>query len=603
MLAAVAALAAAALTVSGCVSMPTAGPVQSYPVTQAAEAQNQLYVQIQPQSPRKDWNPQQIVQGFLTASASFGSYSNIAKEYLTPQERAVWNPFWSAIVYKSGPNVKGPVYTSPKGKAKDTATVQVTGNVQAYLTGKGGSYSVPSASAPDQAAIPQTSFSLVKLNNQWRIKEAPQELLLTSDSFANDYQPTKLYFFDPAGKILVPDPVYVPLQAGGPRLLITGLVNDLISPPKDWLSGGATRTAFPAGTKISGVTIDGPTAIINLGGTIAKTSKSSLTEVMQQVSSQLLWTLLSATQSEQAVQSVEVELDGKPWTPPKAQGNPVQQRQVSRYNPANGPSLPVFYAVDKAGYLTRRASTHDRPVPLVHIGTNFDQIAVSPSGKYIAALRNSVLYTAPMGDPLVKRGSGYLAISWDNSDQLWASTQTQIFMLRGAANPRQPFGQPVPVTIHDPYSLQTGPPYTELRVAPDGVRVALISGGLALRFGAIDMQEEGQRAGQVSITITLSQVKDVPASGFFAPAGLTWYGSDSVITLTDAAGPAVTEYPVSGASATPIPADTDLQSITASYNHPLIASLPQGQLVELVGANLNGAWMRIDGGYAAAYPG
>ncbi len=157
--------------------------------------------------------------------------------------------------------------------------------------------------------------------------------------------------------------MYVPLQAGGPAGLITGLVNDLISPPKDWLSGGATRTAFPAGTKISGVTIDGPTAIINLGGTIAKTSKSSLTEVMQQVSSQLLWTLLSATQSGQAVQSVEVELDGKPWIPPKAQGNPVQPLHGSRYNPANGPSLPVFYAIDKAGYLTRRASTHDRPVP------------------------------------------------------------------------------------------------------------------------------------------------------------------------------------------------------------------------------------------------
>ena len=69
----------------------------------------------------------------------------------------------------------------------------------------------------------------------------------------------------------------MPLQAAARADLITGLVNDLITPPKDWLSGGATKTAFPAGTKISGVTIDGPTAIVNLGGTIAKTSKASLT--------------------------------------------------------------------------------------------------------------------------------------------------------------------------------------------------------------------------------------------------------------------------------------------------------------------------------------
>jgi hypothetical protein len=596
-LAAIAALVTAALTVTGCVSMPTAGPVQSYPVTQGPESQNQLYVQIQPQSPRPGWNPKQIVQGFLTASASFGNYSGVAKEYLTPQEQQVWNPFWSAFVYKSGPNVKDQVYTSAK---KDEATVQVAGKIQAYLEGNG-RYGVPSASAADQPGTPQPSFRLVKLNGQWRIADAPKELLLTSDSFQYDYQPTKLYFFDPAKRNLVPDPVYVPLQAGGPTGLITGLVNDLISPPRDWLSGGATKTAFPADTKIRGVTIEGPTAVIDLTGSIAKTSKAELTEVMQQVSSQLLWTLVSATQSGQAVKSVEVALNGKLWVPPKAQGIPVQQIQNnSRYNPANGPSK-VLYAVDDAGFLTSRANAHASPVRISHIGTGFGQIAVSPSGKYIAALRDEVLYTAAMGDPLVKRGTGYLAVSWDISDQLWATTQNQIVMLRGAASPRQPLGQPVPVTVVDPYRLPgTGFPYTELRVAPDGVRVALISGGNALRFGAIDVQEEGLRPGQVSIKITLSQISDAPSSGLYI--GLSWYGSDDVITLTDV-GPTVTEYPVSGTGNQPIPADTDLETITASYGQPLIASLLDGQTVELTGADLNGSWMPIDSGSAPAYPG
>lgn len=589
-----AALVATALSVTGCVSMPSAGPVQSYPVTQGTASQNQQYVQIEPQQPRPGWSPAQIVQGFLTASASFGNYSDVAREYLTPKERTDWNPFWSAYVYKSGPNVKGPVYTSRK---KDRATVQIAGKIQASLKGNG-SYSVPSTSAPDQAATPPPSFSLVKMNGQWRIATAPKELLLTSDSFQNDYQPTKLYFFDPAGKTLVPDPVYVPLQAGGPGDLITGLVNDLISPPRDWLSG-ATKTAFPPDTKISGVTIDGVIAIINLNGSIAKTSKASLTGVMQQVSSQLLWTLLGATQSGQAVKSVEVELDGHAWVPPDAQGNPVQQSQISKYNPANGASR-VFYAIDKAGYLTRRASTEARPVPLMRIGTDFQEIAVSPSGKYLAALRGDALYTAPLGAPLVKRGNGFLAISWDISDQLWATTQDQILMFRGAANPGQPLGQPVPVAVSDPYQFGTGFPYTELRVAPDGVRVALISGGGMLRFGAIDVQDEGLRAGQVSIKITLSQIYDIPSAGLFT--ALTWYGPDDVITLTDL-GPTVTEYPVSGTGTQPVPADTNLESITASYGQPPVASLATGQLVELTGASLNGTWMQIGSGSAPAYPG
>src|SRR5450756_3258523 len=71
---------------------------------------------------------------------------------------------------------------------------------------------------------------------------------------------------------LVPDPVYVPLQAT-PADLMNGLVYDLVKPQKDWLSGGATRTAFPAGTtfpagptSIGAVTIEGVTAVVNLGG-------------------------------------------------------------------------------------------------------------------------------------------------------------------------------------------------------------------------------------------------------------------------------------------------------------------------------------------------
>ena len=82
---------------------------------------------IQPQQPADGWDPKQIVQGFLTASASFGNYSYIAREYLTPQEAKDWNPFWSAIVYKSCPNVENPVYSSLHGTKAGEATVQVPG--------------------------------------------------------------------------------------------------------------------------------------------------------------------------------------------------------------------------------------------------------------------------------------------------------------------------------------------------------------------------------------------------------------------------------------------------------------------------------------------
>ena len=50
-----------------------------------------------------------------------------------------------------------------------------------------------------------------------------------------------------------------------------GLVYDLITPPGDWLSGGATEYRLPAeDTKVSDVTLTGGTAAVNLGGAITK---------------------------------------------------------------------------------------------------------------------------------------------------------------------------------------------------------------------------------------------------------------------------------------------------------------------------------------------
>ena len=106
-LAALAALLVAALSATGCVSMPTGGPVQSYPVTQGPDAQDQPYVQIVPQPPGAGWSPTQIVQGFLTASASFGNYSQVALQYLTPPLQKTWNPYWSAVCVRERPDTHG----------------------------------------------------------------------------------------------------------------------------------------------------------------------------------------------------------------------------------------------------------------------------------------------------------------------------------------------------------------------------------------------------------------------------------------------------------------------------------------------------------------
>jgi hypothetical protein len=598
-LAALTALLAAALGATGCVSMPSGGPVLSYPVTQGATAQNQPNLQIQPQPPRPGWTPTEIVQGFLTASANFGNYPQVALAYLTPDEQKAWDPAWSAVVYKSGPNVMAATYPTT-AKDPTSANVGVTGTIQAHLQGYG-LYSVPSASARADSSDKLQSFRLVKVGGQWRIADAPGKLLLTSNSFANDYQLRNLYFFDPLGKFLVPDPIYVPLRGD----LMVGLVNDLISPPTDWLAYGATQTAFPAKTKVSSVVLDGVTAVVNLTGTGIGKASSDVT-TMQRVSAQLLLTLLSDANG-QGVQSVEVVVNGKPWTPPSplgSQSNPVQT--TPKWTPAVG-SSPQFYSVDAKGNLIRRSTQPGvQPVTLARIGTGYDRIAVSPDGAFLATLRDGVLSTgSPAGGSLTKRGTGFVTMSWDVNDNLWASQGNQVVEFRGTSNPLQPLAPAAPVTLEN-VTPQSSGPYTELQVAPDGVRVAIVSGN-ELTFGAIS-----RSPGQTTIAFSpvaqspLTQPQPVPVIANFT--ALTWYGPDYVIALASA-GPSasVTEYPIGGAAPVAVQAEDGMQTITASWGQPLIAGLQNGHIV--TDPNATGSWTPLNDGDTPAtgsvptYPG
>lgn len=594
-----------AASLAGCVSIPTGGPVQSSTVTQGPGAEGQHYLQIVPKPPVRDWRPDQIVQGFLLASASFG-YWQIAREYLAPTAR--WNPTWSAIVYSRGPTVSSPSYQKTKKGPPDTALVTVGGKVQATLSQNGG-YAVPaapSASGPQQQGVPEV-FQLEKVDGQWRISNVPPYLLLSSYLFNSDYQLRNLYFFDPTYSYLVPDPTYVPLQAT-PVDLTKGLVNDLIHQPPDWLSHG-TMTAFPPGTSLTDVTLTGGTATVNLSiaagkGSPNKASQTLTTKTMQRVSAQLLQTLTGSGQSGSAVQSVELSVNGNPWNPPGSPGNPVQHLGQTRYSPATG-SSGTFYYLDDGNLMEHNSTTTTR---VARLGKEYSSIAVSPGppgGQYLAALSGSTLYAGPLNGKLTKvRGGPYQTMSWDPSGDLWVTTNNEIFTMPAPDRPGQQLGQPVPVTVENSDGSTNAGPFNVLRVAPDGVRVAMIVNGSILDFGAIaNPQPPAARANSpAAVKIVLSPFY-VTATGIAMFNAVSWYGPDNVITLTEP-GAALTEYPVNGGNATSIPSQAGIQSIAASAGNPLIAEVGKGGL--MTDTSLSGAWPpapTIKNGISPVYPG
>jgi hypothetical protein len=609
------AFAALALTVSvaGCVSMPSGGPVLSYEITQGSGADSQHYLQFVPQRPGDGWDPAQIVQGFLTASASFVNGQQVAREYLTARASGDWTPAWSAKVFTGdGPHVSGAVYPDAQpGKESQatTATVTVTGTLQAKLSSYG-DYAVPSGSGSEQQA--PITFHLAKVGGQWRIaKSPPDQLLLTSVEFSADYQLRNLYFIDPTGHFLIPDPVYVPLQAT-PEDLMSGLVEDLIHQPQDWLSGGA-RSAFPATTKLLGnVGVTGGLATVNLGGGFAKASNT----VKEQASAQLIYTLSGSEQGQPNVTSTSLYVDGKVWASPKTPGNVVQNVGSSALPVPEGTS-GGFYYLDAKGNVWLRKGSGGAPAKVQNIGTGFSSIAVSPDGHYLAALRGGTLYTGAIGHPLVKRqDGGYSSMSWDPNDNLWTVMGGDVYVLRGNVTSQSaPSALGAPVTVNvlhsndDPVSGQI----KAVRVAPDGVRIALVvddasagGTGTVVDFGAIASSSQSLlRQGQLTVMeVTVSPFYVSSQSVNFS--SVNWYGADNVITLGSSPGvqgaPVLTEYSVNGGSSSPVSSDADITSLTTSYGSELVAAAKGGVL--LADASTSGAWAIISGGgLAPAYPG
>ena len=158
--------------------------------------------------------------GFLAASASFANDPAVALEFLTPAERAAWHPDGAVTVV--GNLQKSPTTSFPKRQVSlpsdQETTVQVSGVQQATLTGSGQYLTSPSADSPRIVY----EFRLIKINNQWRIDHLCEvgttprtcsptsQLLLTTDELERTYQQRNLYFLDPTGQTLVPDPVFVP---------------------------------------------------------------------------------------------------------------------------------------------------------------------------------------------------------------------------------------------------------------------------------------------------------------------------------------------------------------------------------------------------------
>jgi hypothetical protein len=534
---------AVAVAVAGCATAPSAGPPRR---ATGGGSQVQAYVQpLPPPGPTsaKQWGPKAVVLGFLHASASYAFDPAAAEQFLVPSLRKHWKPSRGPVAVVGLPRDLSavpyrPQIPRPTLPGQQLERVLFTGQRLATL-----SQTWQYQYTPGQNVVYE--FILSKTNGVWRIQQLPQGqpgLVLTQSDFDNVYQARNLFFYAPAvpsqsAGVLVPDPVYAPLQSSNSALnttLATGLVRALLTGQGDWLSG-ATQSAFPPGTHlIKQVTITGQVAQVDLGGGAAHATALAI----QNMETQLRATLGDHSYSEPLANQVQLYINDKLQTPYPANGKVTPVATGPVYVVTGPGSVGQLPAKAKPGATAAQrlglAQIGRAPITAVAAapsGGRAQQLAVAvPTGTGCAVYLKSADAEQYRAYVLSASGGACTSLSWDNNGNLWAAAGKQAWVLR--PQNRRPVAVDVAALAANG---QSGVRILALRMAPDGVRAALLV-----------QTKAGNRALLAAVRIQGAQVslgQPVTIGAGLDPLAVSWLDAYHLVAL---AGGAVYEVPLTG---------------------------------------------------------
>ena len=149
------------------------------------------------------------------------------------------------------------------------------------------------------------NWTLVSEAGEWRIADPPDALMLPLSHVDNRFQRLSVYFADPTGSVLVPEPIYLPIEVQTPTALTEAL---LAGPQGD--ERRADRTFLPADSELQvsvPVSPDG-VAQVPLSGELLDLDRADLLVAV----AQLVWTLRQVPE----VSAVSLSADGDPVVVP-----------------------------------------------------------------------------------------------------------------------------------------------------------------------------------------------------------------------------------------------------------------------------------------------
>jgi hypothetical protein len=564
-----AALVAALLT--GCSSLPTSGPVRAGRDLQADRDDVGVHVIGQPPVPGS--RPQDIVRGFLQAGADFVNDHAVARLYLAPAARERWKPSTGTAVYDRS---EAPFSVEPTADGK----IALTATEVASIDGKGHYRRTPAGTRLTR------TFPMTRVDGEWRIASLDNGLVLTQSDVQETFRQLNLYFLAPSRRVLVPDTVFLPAAPG----LSTALVARLLRGPTEGLAA-ATTTAFPRGTSlaVSSVPVRDGIARVNLDASVLKADAAA----RALMSAQLVWTLKQLPE----FQGLRLTVEGDDLSVPGQ--SQVQPRDGwSGFDPAGLSQSADAFAV-RGGRLGRIVEGRFTPVPGA-VGSGRPALrlpAISLDGAQAAGITDAgrSLVTGRLaadgvfGERL--RGTQLSTPSWDAAGSLWVvdAPVGRVWMI--------PDGTRDPVAVKVP-KIAAGR-VTAVRVARDGVRVAVVAGTGAqarLYVGSLTRSRAGSpTAALVGLTELLPQLRSVRS--------VTWSDATTLAVLGALGGglvaPILTD--TDGYDVAPVEPETGLVSVAAAPpQRPLLAGTGTGRIAQYTAGR---GWVDLGPGADPAYPG
>jgi len=472
--------------------------------------------------PTPGMDPDELLREFLKATADPANRHLAARQFLTESASKRWDDQGSALL------IDKVVFVETR--SSDTVSVTMKADILGSLSDIG-VFETAEGQLPDPGPI-----ELVQTSGGWRINRLPNGVFLDWQQFQATYKRNTLYFVDPTGKTVVPDPRYVAVSdsdqlatelvtklIAGPRPEMVNTVRNLLGPPLK-LRGPVTRA-------------DGGKTGVGRGYGGARIELENLTTTdphsRQLLAAQLIWTLARADIKGPYV----INADGAPLDDRFADGWNTTDVAATDPGAVDGAAAGVHALMGGSMVALDSQSAAKVPGSFGAIGDQ-QAAAFSRNGRDIASvvtLRSgapdmaSSLWIGPSGGTAVEATDGHTLTrpSWALDDAVWvvADGNSVVRVIQEEAS-----GQPARIPVDSAAVTARFPgTITELQLSRDGTRAAMVIDGQVILAGV-----EQTPVGEFALTYPRRLGFGLGSS----VVSLSWRtGDDMVVTRTDPTHP------------------------------------------------------------------